>query len=188
MKAVRKCDNCAKLNKKRKTNPCELGFNSIYDKENKVFVRPNKCKKKIEKENPKKELKKVKERAIDAFQKWVRYRDNFTCVVCGFHIDKNDKEATKLIHGGHYISRTINNLLLDPKNCHAQCRNCNFLQDKLGINPKYTLYLFDKYGREVFQYFFEKIIGNQTKVYDYDYWKNQMEYWEEKLKEIKKDC
>ncbi|MCM1260601.1 MAG: recombination protein NinG [Staphylococcus sp.] len=184
MPEIRKCDGCSKLNKRKKNEPCELGFNCVFDKTKKVFIRPSKCKKKIVKEDPKKELKKYKERAIDAFQKWIRYRDNFTCVVCGFHIDKNDKQAFSLIHAGHFISRKIEQLLLDPKNCHGQCRTCNYLQDKISLDPRYIIYLFNKFGVEIFNYFDEKIRGKHNK-YELEDWKKLAEYWENQLKEIK---
>lgn len=185
MAEIRKCDGCSKLNKRKKKEPCELGFNCVYNYNTKQFVRPSKCKKKIVKENPQKELKKYKEIAIDCFQKWIRYRDNFTCVVCGFKIDKNDKEAFKLMHAGHYISRKITSLLLDEKNVHSQCRNCNFIQDKLGVNPKYTIYLIDKYGTDIFYYFFQKIY-EEKEQYDLKKWKELAEYWKNKLQEISK--
>ena len=183
MAKINKCDGCEKLNKRKKKSPCELGFNCIFV--DGIYKRPSKCKNKVIKQNPQKELKKYKERAIDAFQKWIRYRDNFTCVVCGFTIDKEDKEAFKLMHAGHYISRRITNLLLDEKNVHSQCRNCNFLQDKLGVHPKYTIYLLNKYGEDIFHYFSKKI-DEDREIDSLEKWKNLAAYWENKLQEIRK--
>lgn len=184
MPEIRKCDGCSQLNKKKKTNPCNLGFSCKFDKATKIFLRPSKCRKKIIKEDPKKELKKYKERAIDAFQMWVRYRDNFTCCTCGFHIDKDNKEAKKLVHGGHFLSRKFTQLLLDPKNCHAQCRTCNGLQDWLGISPKYILFMLNRYGKEVFEYLTSKL--DKKVEYTIEDWKNLAIYWEKQLQEIKK--
>lgn len=180
---ARTCNGCTQLNKKRKTSPCQIGFNCVYDKNNKIFIRPNKCKNKIIKVNPAKELKKYKERAIDAFQMWIRYRDNWTCCCCGFHIDSNNKEAKKLLHAGHFISRKFETLLLDPKNVHAQCRTCNGMQDWLGINPRYIIYLFKKYGLEVFEYFSSKM--SLKNKYSLDDWKQLAIFWEQKLSDIK---
>lgn len=184
-KKINKCDGCCKLNKKRKSNPCEINFNVIYDKVNKIFIRPNKCKKKILKIDPKKETRRYKDRAIDAFQMWIRYRDNWKCCCCGFQINPKEKDAKKLLHAGHFISRKFETLLLDEKNVHAQCRTCNGMQDWLGINPKYIIYLFNKYGLSVFEYFYNKM--NNKKKYTSEEWKQLAIYWETKLEEIKKD-
>lgn len=185
MSKVRNCEGCEYLNKKRKTNPCNKDFIVIYDKENKIFIRPNKCKEKFKKVNPKKEFKKLKEQVIDLFQMYIRYRDNWKCCCCGFFIDPKNPEAKKLLHGGHFISRKFESLLLDEKNCHAQCRTCNGKQDWLGISPKYIIYLFKKYGLEIFEYFDKKI--EENKKFTQEDWIKLKDYWQEKLnKEIER--
>lgn len=185
MSKVRNCEGCKYLNKKRKTKPCDKEFIVIYDSANKIFIRPNKCKEKFKKVNPKKEFKKLKEQVIDLFQMYIRYRDNWKCCCCGFFIDPKNKEAKKLLHGGHFISRKFENLLLDEKNCHAQCRTCNGKQDWLGISPKYMIYMFNRYGVSVFEYFNNKL--KESKKYTEDDWLKLKDYWQNKLnKEIER--
>lgn len=185
--SIRKCDGCEFLNKKRKTKPCDKGFKSIYDTKNGIYKRPSNCKIKQQKINPQKQLKKLKEEAIDLFQTYIRYRDNFKCVCCGFYVSAKDKDAKKLIHGGHFISRKITNLLLDEKNCFAQCRTCNYLQDKVSVNPQYIIFLIKKFGIEIFDYYYNKIFSKEKVERDLEYWKKQRDYWNEKLnKEVER--
>ena len=178
---IKTCNGCQYLNKKRKTNPCNIDLPAVYDAKNCIYKRPSSCKSKPKKIDPKKELQKIKDQVIDAFQTYIRYRDNFTCCCCGKQIDKNDPEAKKMIHAGHVISRKIKQLLLDEKNCHAQCRTCNYLQDKLGISPKYLSFLIKKYGNNIFDYYIEKI-NNDCDIN----WQEEKNKWEKKLYEIKK--
>lgn len=182
--SIRTCEGCINLNKKKKTKPCDI-FNCKYDIEKNIYIRPSKCKNKIKKIDPKKELKRIKEEAIDLFQTYIRYRDNFTCCCCGFSVSKDDKDAKKLVHAGHFISRSISNLLLDEKNCFAQCRSCNYLQDKVSVNPKYILFLIEKFGKDIFEYYYNKIFKEEKIERDYNYWLEQKEYWLKKLQEIK---
>ena len=130
-------------------------------------------------------IKKVKEEAIELFQTYIRYRDDFTCCTCGFHIDKDHKDAKKLVHAGHFISRKISALLLDEKNCFAQCRTCNYLQDKVSVNPRYILFLIEKFGPEIFEYYYSKIYTKDETERDLDYWIKQRDYWKAKLEEFK---
>lgn len=184
MSKIRICDGCQFLNKKKKTSPCNKGLLVSYDINQKIFIRPNKCKTKEKKQNPKKEFIKLKEQVIDLFQMYIRYRDSWKCCCCGFFIDPKEKDAKKLMHAGHFISRKFENLLLDENNCHAQCRTCNGLQDWLGINPKYIIYLFKKYGIEIFEYLSKK--QSEKKKHTIEEWQQLKKYWQNKLnKEIK---
>ena len=185
MSKVRNCEGCTYLNKKRKTNPCNKDLPAVYDATNNLYTRPNKCKEKIKKVDPKKEFKKLKEQVIDLFQMYIRYRDNWKCCCCGFFIDPKNQEAKKLLHAGHFLSRKFSQLIMDEKNCHAQCRTCNGLQDWLGINPKYTLFMINKYGKEVFEYFIEKL--NSKEELTPEDWLKLKDHWQDKLdKEIKR--
>ena len=186
MPTIRSCEGCEYLNKRKKTHPCKKDFKVVYDSNSGIYKRPFSCKNKVKKFNPRKELKKIKEEAIDLFQTYIRYRDNFTCCCCGYHVDKNNSEAKKLIHAGHFISRKITNLLLDEKNCFAQCRTCNYLQDKVSVNPKYIMFLINKFGTEIFNYYYDKIYNEEKIDRDLDYWIEQRDYWKSKLEEVKK--
>ena len=183
---IRTCNGCEKLNKKRKTNPCNNDLPAVYDAKSGIYKRPSSCKIKIKKIDPKKELQKIKDEVVDLFQTYIRYRDNFTCCCCGYHIDKDDKEARKLIHAGHFISRSIKQLLLDEKNVNAQCRNCNGQQDWIGIDPRYCSYMVKKYGPDVFDY----LQHQKEKPWiepSLEEWKNLRDFWQSKLEEIKNE-
>ena len=184
MAKIRTCDGCQYLNKKRKTNPCNNDLPAVYDSENGIYKRPFSCKIKPKKLNPKKELQKIKDEAIDLFQMYIRYRDNFTCCCCGFKVDKDNPEAKKLIHAGHFISRTVKQLLLDEKNVNAQCRDCNGQQDWKGIDPRYCAYMYLKYGPGIFNYLQKK--KEETWIEpDYEGWVEIRDYWKSKLEEAK---
>lgn len=184
MSKTRFCDNCVFLNKRKKKNPCNKNFTSTYDYITKKYIRDNKCKNKTLKIDKNKLLKKIKEETVDIFQKYIRYRDNFTCCCCGFFIDPNSKDAIKLMHAGHFLSRTIKPLLMDEKNVNAQCRNCNAQQDWLGVDPRYCSYMIKKYGVEVFDYLYNKKIQNWQEP-TYEQWVELKKYWQNKLEEIK---
>lgn len=172
---MRFCNGCSQLDKRKKT-PCKKGFNATIGKT--AVIRPNQCKKKYKKTKP----IDYKAIAVDNFQMYIRYRDNWTCVVCGKHIDPQDPQAKQVMHGGHYISRIKTSLLLDEHNCHCQCRDCNFKQNIEGIDPRYTQYIINKYGIQILDYLNKK----KNEIYKPD-WKELAEYWETKLKEIKND-
>lgn len=184
MSTIRKCDGCQYLNKKRKTNPCNQDLPAVYDAKNGIYKRPFSCKNKIKKLDRAKELKNLKEEVIDLFQTYIRYRDNFTCCCCGFFVDKNSPDAKKLIHAGHFISRSVKQLLLDEKNVNAQCRNCNGQQDWIGIDPRYCDYLVKKYGSDIFEYLqFKK---EQPYIEPtLEEWFKLRDFWKAKLEEFK---
>lgn len=177
---MRYCDGCSELNKRLK-HPCKKGFRAYKSDKTGKVVRPNNCKSKpklkIEKE------KDFKKKAVDAFQMYIRYRDNWTCVVCGKHIAPDSEGAKQLMHAGHYVSRGKTALLLDEKNCHAQCRECNGKQNWEGIDPRYTKYLISKYGIEILDYLNEK--KHKTLKLSKAGWKELAEFWQGKLAEIK---
>lgn len=185
MATIRSCEGCEFLNKRKKSSPCQKDFKAVYDSKSGIYKRPSSCKNKSKKVNSKQQLKKIKEEAIDLFQTYIRYRDDFTCCCCGFHIDKDHKDAKKLLHAGHFISRKISSLLLDEKNCFAQCRTCNYLQDKVSVNPRYILFLIEKFGPEIFEYYYDKIYNEPKIERDLDYWTKQRDYWKAKLEEFK---
>jgi hypothetical protein len=138
-----------------------LGLPCYKSEKTGEFIRPSKCHKKalpLAKAQAK-AVKNAKNRAIDAFQMWVRYRDNWTCVVCGKHVNPDMPGAKQLMHAGHYISRKYKSLLLDPQNCNAQCKECNGKQNWEGIDPRYTKYMVTKYGPEILDYLYK----NSTK-------------------------
>ena len=176
---MRFCDRCTQFDKRAKNN-CKKGFEVVIGKTG-TGIRPSKCKKKYKK-NKEIDWKQI---AIDNFQMYIRYRDNWTCVVCGKHIEPTEKDAKMLIHAGHYISRTKASLLLDEKNVHAQCRECNGKQNWEGVDTRYTKYLINKYGIEILDYFNKK--KNEICKRSNSEWQMIANYWEATLKEIKKE-
>lgn len=182
---IRTCNGCQYLNKKRKTNPCNLDLLAVYDAKNGIYKRPSSCKNKPKKVNLKKELQKLKDEVIDLFQTYIRYRDNFTCCCCGVVIDKTNPDFKKLIHAGHFITRTCKQLLLDEKNVNAQCRDCNGQQDWKGIDPRYCNYMVEKYGPEVFVYLQKKKEQEWVEP-TLEEWQELKKYWTKKLEEVRK--
>ena len=182
---MRVCGQCGNLDR-RKTPPCKLGFPCYQSEKTGEFIRPSKCKKKAVSATKArtKAIKDAKNRAIDAFQMWVRYRDNWTCCVCGKHVDPQTEGAKQLMHAGHYISRKYKSLLLDPKNCNAQCKECNGKQNWEGMDPRYTKYMVNKYGPAIFDYLYEK--QHEIKKISNSEWVELAEEWEGKLENLKK--
>lgn len=177
---IKTCNGCQYLNKKRKTNPCNIDLPAVYDAKNCIYKRPSSCKSKPKKIDPKKELQKIKDQVIDVFQTYIRYRDNFTCCCCGKQINRRNPEAKKLMHAGHFITRSCKQLLLDEKNVNAQCRDCNGQQDWKGIDPRYCSYMVKKYGPLIFDYLQEKKEQEWIEP-DMEGWKELLIYWQAKL-------
>lgn len=182
---MRVCGQCGNFDK-RKNPPCKLGLPCVKSEKTGEYIRPSKCKKKAVKATVAREraLKNAKETAIDSFQMWVRYRDNWTCVVCGKKVDPNSPGAKQEMHAGHYISRKYKSLLLDPKNCNSQCRLCNGKQNWEGVDPRYTHYMVQKYGPEIFDYLYKKQ-HEITKISHTD-WQELSTEWQRRLEDIKK--
>ena len=179
---MRFCKGCSQTDK-RKNPPCKKGFEAIIGKTGEV-IRPSKCKKKYKKVSEEDTQRKYRDMAVDAFQMYIRYRDNWTCVVCGKHINPNEEKAKMLLHAGHYISRGKTALLLDEKNVHAQCRECNGKQNWEGIDPRYTQYLIRKYGTEILDYFSQK--KNEVLKLSHEQWRDLANFWNHKLERIKR--
>lgn len=182
---MRMCGSCGNLDK-RKNPACKLGLPCVKSEKTGEYIRPSKCKKKAVKAKIAREkaLKNAKQTAVDSFQMWVRYRDNWTCVCCGKHVDPDIPGAKNLMHAGHYISRKYTSLLLDPKNVHAQCKECNGAQNWVGMDPRYTKYMIDKYGPEILDYLYQK--QHEIKKISHAEWAELAEYWSAELEKIKK--
>jgi len=86
---------------------------------------------------------KLKKKFWVVFSKYIRTRDNYTCVCCG------RKGEGSGMHAGHYIPRSIGGLSLyfHEQNVHAQCYSCNI--HKSGNWPAYRKFILNKYGEEV---------------------------------------
>ena len=100
-------------------------------------------------------LPKLKKKAQDIFNKWIRNRDEKSgCISCGGRID----------HAGHYFSSGHHSALtFDEMNVHGQCLRCNnFLHGNL---PFYRIGLVNRYGDEYVQKL-ERKSANKIKKWD----------------------
>lgn len=62
-------------------------------------------------------MKQMMTMADAAFSKYIRERDNWTCVVCG---------SVKTPQCGHLIRRSRMNVRFSENNCNCQCSVCNY--------------------------------------------------------------
>ena len=83
----------------------------------------------------------AKRAAWREFSRWTRARDP-KCVTCG----------APTTQAGHYVHNVSNTKLhFDPRNVHGQDARCNlYLSGNLNV---YTLFMIDKYGRELVEEF-----------------------------------
>lgn len=90
-----------------------------------------------------KPISKLKKELWSLFSKYIRQRDNFTCVTCG------KISGGTGMHAGHYIPKSVGGMALyfHPKNTHAQCFRCNLHLS--GNWPAYQDFILRTYGPEV---------------------------------------
>lgn len=86
---------------------------------------------------------KAKKKLWEVFSKYIRTRDNYTCVTCG------KKGEGSGIHAGHYITKSVGGLSLyfHEQNVHAQCYRCNIHLS--GNWTAYERFIIQRYGEEV---------------------------------------
>jgi len=120
---------------------------------------------------------KLKKKLWQVFSKYIRARDNYTCVTCG------KKGEGSGIHAGHYITKSVGGLSLyfHEQNVHAQCYRCNIHLS--GNWTAYREFILRTYGQEVDNELMRlKDKGYRTiSVLEY---KQLIKEYEEKLKEI----
>ena len=127
----------------------ELGHSKFYCKK-----RPAKTPKRtaikttIKKTVPNKPKKRTESRSklvkkLDSiFSQYIRLRDdNKGCVTCG------DIKPWKEMQNCHFYTRGRQPTRWDETNCHSGCYRCNVILK--GNYIKYTIYMMDRYGREV---------------------------------------
>ena len=76
------------------------------------------------------------------FALYIKWRDNWTCFICG------KRYTDSRIHAGHFIEDAIGGLILrfNERNVHAQCEECNSYKN---TNKKYELRMLEVYGQKV---------------------------------------
>lgn len=77
----------------------------------------------------------LKTKAWVVFSKWIRNRDK-KCVTCGSYDQ---------LQAGHFWHAVLD---FDEININAQCKQCNYF--KSGNLAIYSIYLINKYGKDVF--------------------------------------
>jgi NinG protein len=92
--------------------------------------------KKVPKKQVKPNVAKLKKKADAVFSKYIRLRDNNTCITCG--------TTTGQMQCGHFMSRRYNATRYDEENCNCQCYRCNVLF--YGEQYKYSIEIDLKYG------------------------------------------
>lgn len=110
-------------------------------------------------------VSKKKKLLWEVFTKYIKLRDNYTCVTCGQH------SKGQGMGGGHYIAKGAcgADYYFHEKNVHAQCTHCNLTLE--GNRPAYRAFIIKKYGQEVL----EDLENN--------YWRPNKEYpYEEKYR------
>lgn len=104
----------------------------------------------------------LRKKAFSLFSKHVRYgaaddAGNVRCVSCNAYIPASEAHCGHLIHAGRQSP-----LSYDERNCHCQCRNCNFFGMQGLAAVKYTLYVQEKYGHGIVE---ELLAMKHSKVY-----------------------
>jgi hypothetical protein len=79
------------------------------------------------------------------FSRYIRLRDSdetgyCKCITC------NAVLFWKSMDCGHYIKRQHQGARFNEKNCHSQCKNCNW--NKQGNDAEYKKVIIEKYGQQ----------------------------------------
>ena len=105
------------------------------------------------------------------FSKYIRERDDYTCVTCG-------KEATGSgMHAGHFItgSTCSPTLYFDERNVHAQCFHCNI--NLSGNWVRYEEFMIDTYGKEDVEEMKKQRTLLMGEKVDVDWYKEKIEHY-----------
>ena len=86
------------------------------------------------------DYQKLKDRLDVVFAKYIRERDNNTCVICG---------STENPNNGHLFSCVNTSTRWDEINCNCQCASCNILHE---ANPHpYINWFKNNYGEAMYE-------------------------------------
>ena len=127
-------------------------------------------------------LKNLVKKLDDAFQMYIRYRDNFKCITCETQYPYG--ERTKL-HAGHFVSRGIYATRWDEENVNAQCAGCNLKQSNTDVEVihKYEVALEAKFGKGTV----DRLLAKKHTIHklnrcqleaDIEYYKNKIKEYE----------
>jgi len=80
------------------------------------------------------------------FSIFIRLRDSDENGICKC-ITCNNRSNWRQMDCGHYVKRQHSGTRYHEKNCHAQCRECNWL--KQGNDSVYKEVIIEKYGQQI---------------------------------------
>lgn len=126
------------------------------------------------------ENQKLKRKLWKVFSEYIRRRDadwkgNISCCTCNKRMHWKESDA------GHYIAKTAGlSIYFEEKNVHNQCTHCN--RFKHGNQPKYALYLIDRYSPDILKEL-EWKSNQKVQIHDNEY-KKLIEEYKEKIKKL----
>lgn len=143
----------------------------IRNKESKLTDRERK-----EKE---KKLSELISEARKVFQMWIRKRDfSLPCISC-------DTNKSEVWDGGHYLKAELySGLIFEERNCHKQCRKCNYFRG--GAENEFRMGLVMRYGSQYVNELEELSVSQRVKKYSREELKEIKNKYQSKLREIEK--
>lgn len=116
-----------------------------------------------------------KKKLWKVFSKYIRLRDNCTCISCG------KKDEFGKMDAGHYIPKTAGNAIyFDERNVNCQCTYCNrFMHGNL---TKYAIALRKKYGEGILEELDQK--RNQIVIFTENDYLRMIEEYKNKIKQL----
>ena len=120
------------------------------------------------KKKSKQKISVLKRKLWTLFSKYIRERDNYTCITCG------QKNTGSGMHAGHYIPKSVggNALYFNEQNVNAQCFRCNIHLG--GFGSMYHQKMVEKYGQEAV----DELWKLKQQIVKHD-----VEWYEEKIEE-----
>lgn len=128
--------------------------------------------------NKKPSSKTLKRKLWEIFSKYIRLRDQSTCISCDKRFD-----AISELDAGHYHPRTSGMaLFFDERNVHAQCRGCNRFRH--GNLAQYALALQRRYGKGILEELDKK--RQEIKKYSTQEYIDLIEYYKLEIDKLEK--
>ena len=116
----------------------------------------------------------------DAFQTFIRWRDGWTCIICGKVSHDHNKSD---MHAGHYIDRGCQATRWSEINVNAQCKGCNYREHIDKFKEPYREKIIEKYGEEKLH--FLHALKNSKSSFSKNELITLTEYYTQKIKEYR---